>query len=113
MPASTLIGLAPGFLGFGEATRVGGISALDARLPFCIGDMSLGIAGTGGASVSAATPLSLERAGDGERKVRSLIEPLLMRRCIVGAVAALAPDATEALRCMRFVWTVWTGAGED
>lgn len=74
-----------------------------------------GIEGTGGASAALGTP----RAGEGSRKVRSDIDPLLPRRSRVWPSGPLVDPAIElpidelepALRSILFVWTSLTDTG--
>jgi len=86
--------------GGGDEKRIGGASILVAlRCAFSC-EMSLGIAGTGGASGALGTPL----AGEGSRNVRSDIDPLLPRRSRSGRPTELPTDDVEPdLRSIRFV----------
>lgn len=71
----------------------------------------VGIDGTGGASGALGTPLD----GEGSRKVRSDIDPLLPRRSRLGLVdpaTELPTDEFEPdLRSIRLVWTSATDMG--
>lgn len=95
--------------GVGDVTRIGG-----SRLEDRIRDLS-GIAGTlldGRLGMGGAR---LRTLGDGERKVRSVIEELLPRRCRFGRMlpAALPNDDVEPLRAMRFVCSSPIGTGDE
>lgn len=82
-----------------------------------------GSGGTGGAlsSVGERTPLVRAWPGEGDRKVRSVIEPELLARCRPGRFApprmlppAMLPaptDETEPRRSMRLVVMLPTGSG--
>jgi hypothetical protein len=103
--------------GGGDARRVGGASRLAVRR--CAADgvrlISFGMEGTGGASAALGTG----RAGEGSRKVRSDIDPLLPRRCRLAPGGPFADPATElpmdelepALRSILFVWISPTDTG--
>lgn len=103
-------------LGGGEVRRAGG-SRLAVRR--CVAErervMFFGIDGTGGASGALGTP----RAGEGSRKVRSDIDPLLPRRSREVPRVPFADPAIElaidefdpALRSILLVWTSPTDTG--
>jgi hypothetical protein len=104
----------------GDITRCGGSRLL---LLLCPVGISLGSAGTGGASAAGLTaPFCLP--GDGERKVRSVMLPELLARCRppLPALPPLVPPPTtlplpvddcDPRRTMRFVCTFPTGSGDE
>ena len=101
--------LEPRPLPTGEPPRAGG-SRLEARrcTTLTCGTF-LGTAGTGGASRSTG----LLRAGEGARKVRSVMEPELECRRKPGrAWLSLPWEEMEALRTIRFVTVSPTGVGD-
>lgn len=103
--------------GFGERTRCGG-SRLEER--WCCFDIDCGIAGTGGASPRGEVA-PFVRPGEGERKVRSVIEPPLSRRCrppraggpplMLEPTILLVVEDTDPRRTMRLVCRLPTGSG--
>jgi hypothetical protein len=109
VPLSRLTPLPPP-LDAEEPPRNGG-SRLEARR--CTAPVSgifAGMAGTGGAFGSAGLPLP----GDGLRKVRSVIDPELVRRCSAPGRCWPCPlpfDDCELRRSMRFVTVSPTGGG--
>jgi hypothetical protein len=81
--------------------------------------MFFGIAGTGGASGALGTGCDCagDRAGDGSRNVRSVIDPTLpLRSSCDGplddpATELPMDDVDPALRSVRLVWTSATDVG--
>lgn len=103
-----------GVLGLGRLMRFG-----TSRLAALLGDLTtfFGIAGTGGASGAGDTALGLP-PGEGDRKVRSVIDELLvdLTMLFLGFPPMIAPPPTEdwePLRIMRLVWIEPTGSGDD
>lgn len=96
--------LAPRPCGFGggESSRCGG--STEAGLRTDLAGIWGGNEGTGGASASGGTA-SDGRLGEGVRKVRSVIDPLLSRLCSALDGLAAPTDETEPRRAIRFVWT--------
>lgn len=116
MALSTLIPLAPR-CGVGEVIRRTGSWLAD--LCCVLPRTEVGIEGTGGASGAAVIePL---RPGDGDLKVRSVIDPLLLFRCrpplptpplVPLPMTLLLTELCDPRRTMRFVWMLPTGSGE-
>ena len=103
-----------GVLGLGRLVRLG-TSKLAALL--CVLATFLGMAGTGGASGAGDTALGLP-PGEGDRKVRSVMDELLVVLTMLFLVfppmtAPLATEDWEPLRTMRLVWIEPTGSGDD
>jgi hypothetical protein len=103
--------------GAGDIMRRGG-STLLAR--FDAVDIFFGRAGTGGASGAGLTAWSvlLLLPGDGDRKVRSVIDPPLFALCNPprpnvprDPLPVLPTDDVLPRLCMRFVWMLPTGSG--
>lgn len=113
---STLVFLPPR-LGGGDVMRIVGCK-LDERLLEAATDA--GRAGTGGASGAGATgaAAAAARPGDGERKVRSVMDALLSRLTMprpvpgLAMMLALPTEDCELRRAMRLVWMLPTGSGE-
>lgn len=108
-----LLGLL-GVLGLGRLMRFG-TSRLAALL--CVLTTFLGMAGTGGASGAGDTALGLP-PGEGDRKVRSVMDELLVDLTMLflgfpPMIALLATEDWEPLRIMRLVWIEPTGSGDD
>lgn len=115
---STLEPLPPLPDGVGDIMRCGGSRLADL---LCALGMFFGSAGTGGAS-GAGDTASFERPGDGDLKVRSVMDPPLFCRCSPPLPAPprepppitlpLPTDDTDPRRTMRFVTKLPTGSGD-
>lgn len=108
--------------GEGDVTRCTGASQLVERL-CCWPATPLGTTGTGGALAAGESGRVLRPEGDGDRNVRSVIEPPLFclnrpplptpPRAVLPTTLPLPTDDTDPRRAIRFVTRLPTGSGEE
>ena len=105
--------------GEGDVMRCGGSKLADL---LCPSDTFLGNAGTGGASGAGDTGPSFRPPGEGERNVRSVMDPPLFCRIMPPLpgppripppiTLPLPTDETDPRRTIRFVTRLPTGSGD-